>query len=343
MTSVRKSLIYFVAFAVFAVAGGVFIGNGIVRPVSGQTVAYTADFTDASGLRVGNDVRTLGTRVGKVTGVDLQRRDGASYAQVRFTLQDDQHLYADSKLAIRYLNLTGIRYLDLQQRQKTRRPLAAGATLGTDSTIPSFDITTVFHGLAPLFAVMNPDDINHFSESLLALVEGDGSGFGPLIDALTKVLTFVDDRSKVVDLLVTNLTEVSAALGGRAGNLAPLLSYLNALGDRLIRRLPDLRDLADTSGAVLISANRLLGAIGLKDGQTPDLNALVRQAMPALQSVVGLLALTPGVLNALNAVLPPAPGAAPVPAAGSCSKGRVELPTSIEVFIRGTQVTLCKR
>lgn len=341
MTGFRRSLIYLVVFAVIATAGGVFIANAINRPVAGSTRSYQADFTNASGLRAGNDVRMLGTRVGKVTSVALRqgRASGTTVAQVSFTLDTKQHIYPDSRLAIRYLNLTGIRYVDLQQQSQSGQPLESGTPIGISSTEPSFDITAVFHGLAPVFAVMNPDDINHFSKSLLMLIEGDGSGFGNVIDSLTKVLTFVDDRSALIDVLVDNLRHLSDSIGGRASNITPLVGYLSTLGAILARRLPDLRNLADSAGAVLVSANQFLGALGLENGATPDLNATIRQIMPAAQSVVGLLTLTPGILNSLNSVLP-SPDA---PAELTCSKGSAPLPSDIALFVRAKQVTLCKR
>ncbi|GAB20374.1 Mce family protein [Gordonia effusa NBRC 100432] len=340
MNTLLRSSIYLLIFALVAVGGGAFIANAINRPTDGDSVTYRAEFSNVSGLRVGNDVRSLGVRVGKVTAVDPIRRDGTSLAAVTFSVTTDQHLYGDSKIAIRYLNLTGIRYLDLQQKASTGRPLAAGSTFGVASTIPSFDITEIFHGLAPIFAVMSPDDINHFSQSMLALVEGDGSGFGRVLNSLNKVLSVVDDRSAVVNVLVNNLQRLSTSLTGRSGVVTPIVGYLSDLATVLAERLPELRHIADFSGATLISVDRFLGSLGFRDNRTPDLDAIIGQIMPFARTAVGILALTPGILSALNGILPTA---GTQPSSFTCSRGRATIPPKVAIFVRETQVTLCKR
>ncbi|MFW0787602.1 MlaD family protein [Gordonia sp. CPCC 206044] len=341
MTRFSRAIVYLLVFAVFAVAGGVFIANAITRPLSGADGEYTAEFSNVSGLRVGNDVRTAGVRIGKVTAVDLHHdsTDDASTARVRFTLTDGNHIYTDSHLAIRYLNLTGIRYLDLQQKSRSGPTSSPNELIGIESTSPSFDITEVFNGLAPVFAVMNPSDINHFSESMLALVQGDGSGFSEVLDSLSTVLKFTDDRAALIDTLVNNLSTLSATLDGRSRYLNPIIDLLSRFGTELAAHKADFADLANVSGEAVVALDDLLDAVGLRRDQTPDLDAVVHQILPMAQAAVGLLSLTPGILNALNSVLPQADSTPTL----TCSKGRAQLPANIALFVKGSQVTLCKR
>src|SRR5690606_30212622 len=83
----------------------------VQRPVDGHTVTYTALFTDANGLRIGDDVRLYGVQVGKVEALDL---DGV-LARARFTVQRDRPVFTNSTVAIKYQNLTGFRYLEIVQ------------------------------------------------------------------------------------------------------------------------------------------------------------------------------------------------------------------------------------
>ena len=53
MTSAKRALIYLVIFAVIAIGGGIFVANGIQRPVPGADQEYTAEFTNVAGLRIG--------------------------------------------------------------------------------------------------------------------------------------------------------------------------------------------------------------------------------------------------------------------------------------------------
>ena len=53
------------------------------------------------------------------------------------TLTQGENVYGDSRLAIRYLNLTGIRYLDLEQKARAGAPVKPGTVIGQDSLLHS--------------------------------------------------------------------------------------------------------------------------------------------------------------------------------------------------------------
>ena len=342
MTSFRRALVYLIVFAVMTVAGGLFINNAIDRPVPNVTRTYTADFTNAAGLKAGNDVRVRGARIGKVTAIEVHHApgDATSVARVEFELSGDARVHANSTLAIRYLNLTGIRYVDLQDPEQPGDPVGQDEIIGTASTTPSFDVTTVFHGLAPVFATMSPEDINHFSESLLAVVEGDGSSFSEFVSSLTSMMRLVDNRSEVINTLVDNLAELSGAVDGRAEYIDPIIGYISRFGTVLAEWTPDLEDLANHTGDLLVQADYLLAALGVQPNRTPDADFLFNQIKPIGEAAIGLLSLSPGILQSINSVLP-ATDAARVDR--TCSAGAAEIPADVKLFLRGSQVTLCKR
>ena len=91
----------------------ILVSNVITNPVDTKLGAYTADFTDASGLHDGADVRVRGVRVGKVDSVELLRRSGQSLAEVAFTLDSRYGIGTDTRLAVKYQALTGLRFLDV--------------------------------------------------------------------------------------------------------------------------------------------------------------------------------------------------------------------------------------
>ncbi|WP_052172651.1 MlaD family protein [Nocardia sp. BMG111209] len=89
----------------------------IERPVAGATDSYTAMFTDANGLRVGDEVRLYGVQVGKVDSLGL----AGPLARVRFTVMRTHPLFDNSTLAVKYQNLTGSRYLEIEQAERPDR------------------------------------------------------------------------------------------------------------------------------------------------------------------------------------------------------------------------------
>lgn len=345
MRGFTKSLVYLIVFAVVAVICGVFVVNAINRPIAASTNTYIAKFTNVSGLRVGNDVRMYGVQVGKVAAIDLEQKrsgpDGSmtTDAKVKFTLDRKQSIYDDTKLAIRYLNLTGIRYVDVQQTSSSGPTKRPHDVIDTSQTIPSFDVTQIFKGFAPVLQAMSPDDINHFANSMLALVQGDGSGFGDMISSLTTVVKFTDERQQIINTLVANLKTLSDTLGGNSSYLTPIIDYIGQAGQIMFGVTQQFRELSDTGGPVFAALDNLLASVGLQPGDTADFHKIVKQILPTLEAGIGLLGLTPGILSALNGILP----ASGTPATLNCSKGRAQLPSDVALFLRGTQVTLCNR
>ena len=94
MRSLRWIVARFVIFALACLVVLVLLANTMMNQVAGGTRAYTADFTNVSGLRPGDDVRAAGVKVGRVQSVELHE----GVARVSFDLAKKQPLYSDTKL-----------------------------------------------------------------------------------------------------------------------------------------------------------------------------------------------------------------------------------------------------
>lgn len=307
--------------------------TAIQRPVDGTTETHHALFTDANGLKVGDDVRMYGVQVGKVEAVGL---DGDK-ARVRLTVTTDTPIYDNSTLAIRYQNLTGQRYIDLQQQPNPGIRLAAGATIGPERTVPSFDVTSLFNGLKPVLATMSPEAVNKFTESMLAVIEGDGAGLGPALEAIGTLSEYVGDRQQVIGTLVRNMAEVAERVGGRVHHLVPLLARLTDIFEALRSDIGGLAEFAMTAPSVLAPLDRLLGVLGLVPEAGPDIDALIRALFPDPRQAVEVLGRMPGLLAAVDNALPrTVAGWKP-----ECGKGEAELPTPVRILVGGQQVVVC--
>ncbi|MBB5915013.1 phospholipid/cholesterol/gamma-HCH transport system substrate-binding protein [Nocardia transvalensis] len=305
--------------------------TAIKRPVSGDTEPHDALFTDANGLKVGDDVRMYGVQVGKIEGVSL---DGAR-ARIRLSLKTDAPIYDNSKLAIRYQNLTGQRYIDLQQQPQPGARIPAGATVGTEHTVPSFDVTSMFNGLKPVLDTISPEAINQFSASMVALIEGDGSGVGPALDAIGKFASYVDDRQQVIGTLIHNMSDLSDKVGGRVHYLVPLLARLTDVFQALQTNIGGLAQFAMAAPSVLGPLDNLFDVLGLQTGT--DVDALIRNLFPDPQQALEVLDRLPGLLASLDATTPKGvAGWKP-----QCSKGTADVPQVFGILIAGQQVAVC--
>ncbi|WP_084654311.1 MCE family protein [Nocardia altamirensis] len=332
----RSIIVRLSLFAVVTMLLLVVIAQAITRPIDGDTDRFHARFTDVSGLKTGDGVRMFGVQVGKVTGIDL---DGAR-AVVRFTVQRDRPLYDTSVLAIRYQSLTGQRYVDIRQPDRPGTRLAAGSTIAEANTTPSFDITQLFNGLQPVIAEFSPAALNQFTENVLAVIEGNGSGIGPALQSLDKLSRYATDRQAVISTIVANLHTISGQIGGRSPHLVTLLRGIADVFTAFRAKLDGLIAFAATAPTALGPLNNLMDTLGFTETTNPDLMTDLRLLFPDPQAALELLGRLPGLLQALSAALPPA-GAAAAQVNTTCTKGAAELPQALQILVAGQRVTIC--
>ncbi|MGX1778829.1 MCE family protein [Nocardia brasiliensis] len=312
------------------------VATAIMRPVQGETTDYRAEFTDASGLRTGDDVRMFGVQVGKVTAIELHD----AQALVRFTIQQDRPVFAGSVFAIRYQSLTGQRYIDVRQPDSPGERLGSGSRIGTDKTVPSFDITQLFNGLEPVLAEFSPGALNKFAENVLAVIQGNGSGIGPTLDAFEKMSRYVNDRQTLLSTIVSNLQGISDQIGGRSPYLITLLRGLAEVFTVFRDKVAGLIDFAMVAPSALGPLNNMLATLGFTEHRNPNLEQDLRRLFPNPQEALDLLGRLPGLLQAFDNLLP-----SPRATAGSidltCARGPAAVPAPFAVLIAGQRISIC--
>ncbi|MEV6279508.1 MCE family protein [Nocardia sp. NPDC051832] len=334
--TMRAVLLRLTLFTAAVLALLLLIVNAITRPIEGETSSYTAEFTDASGLKTGDDVRMFGVGVGKVTAIELR----GSRAEVRFTVQDDRPVYDSSMIAIRYQTLTGQRYVDIRQPDQPGLLLRRGAAIGTANTVPSFDITQLFNGLQPVIQEFSPGALNQFTESMLAVIEGNGSGIGPALDAIEKLSRYTTDRQAVISTIVANLHSISQQIGGKSPHLVTLLQGIADVITAFRAKLDGLLDFAAVAPTGLGPLNRLMDTLGFTEQANPDVYNDLLLLFPDPHAAAEAIGKLPGLLQALSNLLPPAQAAANQVSL-TCSKGNAELPQVLSVLVAGQRVTIC--
>src|SRR5262249_20196671 len=106
-------------------------------PVIGGGTTYTADFTEAAGLRSGNEVRVAGVKVGSVTGVSL---DG-THVKVTFKVKNAWVGNA-STAAIKIKTLLGEKYLAVDPLGTAAQN--PGQAIPASRTTSPYDVTQAF-------------------------------------------------------------------------------------------------------------------------------------------------------------------------------------------------------
>lgn len=339
-----------VAVGLAAVVLYIFLTNAISQPVAGAVRSYTAEFTDASGLHPGADVRVRGVQVGKVQSVELSRREGQSVAVVGFTLEDRYAVVRASRLGIKYQSLTGSRYVNVVDASETYSDVDIWRHVPTSMTQPSFDITALFNGLQPVLATLSPEDINKFAQNAADFLEGD-SGLSTMLESIRRLTRFISDRQHVVSTIMSNLSTVAGSMNGHSKDMITLLNYINRPLDGALSVLNQFRLTELYAVGFLEPTQKLLTNAGFPlEGNSgerlikeppghQDLNATnidnaLDKALSNVDSVVDAFRLVPVMWDNVQQ---PSDNGAPV----GCSKGRFQLPEQMDVLLNGQRVVLC--
>jgi phospholipid/cholesterol/gamma-HCH transport system substrate-binding protein len=202
-------------------------------------------------------------------------------------------------------------------------------------TQPSFDVTALFNGLQPVLATLSPEEINTFTANAASFLTGDGSGLTPLLDSLRRLTEFVSDRQQVIATLMSNLSQVADAIGGKSKQFIHLIDLLNQPVDAALTILDEFRKDFLFGKDFFDPVVRLLNNAGIKPGINID-EALDR-AFSNLDNFFDAFKLVP-VIN--ENIQPPGENGDTVE---PCSRGRFQLPETMDVLLNGQRVVLCNR
>lgn len=218
-----------VKFGTFALATGlvlVILWNTMVNSTGGESVDVRADFSSVSGLRVGDDVRAAGVRVGRVDAIDLV---GGETARVTMGINRAQTITDTTGVVVRYQNLLGQRYLALSPGQEQGAALRPDSVIPTDRTSPGFDLTALLNGFEPLFETLDPEQTNQLATSVVQVLQGEAGTVESLLAETAELTSGLAQKDEVINRVVTHLTPVLENLVAREDDVTATVEELEAL------------------------------------------------------------------------------------------------------------------
>ncbi|AZG47922.1 MCE family protein [Gordonia insulae] len=271
----RATLIKLGAFTIVMVL--VFVALVVVfsRYRSGKTEEYSALFTSASAIKSGSKVKIAGVEVGSVTGVSLTRDNEA---KIGFDVDEKFPLPGSVRALVRYENLTGDRYLELQRGTgDPSETLAPGGQIPITQTEPALDLDKLLGGFKPLFRTLNPAEVNELSSSLIAVFQGQGGELNNLLSNTSQFTNALADRDQLIDDVINNLNQTLTTLDGdRAGFdqsvdlLQQLVSGLAAQRGTIGNALTQTSKLTNGLSDLLVSTRPDIEATTANLGQTSE-------------------------------------------------------------------------
>jgi phospholipid/cholesterol/gamma-HCH transport system substrate-binding protein len=198
---------------------------------------YSAEFTNISGLKVGDVVRIAGVEVGKVKHISI-RPDTTVVAD--FSADDGVVLTHGTRALIRYEDVVGHRYLELQEGAGGLDRLSPGQTIPVDHTEPALDLDALIGGFRPLFRALDPVQVNALSGQLIAAFQDQGTAIGAFLDQTATVTNTLADRDDLIKQVISNLNTVLGSFGDQSQQLDKAVTSLSALMGRLAERKTDI-------------------------------------------------------------------------------------------------------
>jgi phospholipid/cholesterol/gamma-HCH transport system substrate-binding protein len=288
MTRLLPTLIKLGVFATISVLLTAFVFLVFSDARTGASSEYSAVFKDASRLKTGDTVRIAGIRVGTVNGVELQPD---RKVLVTFEADRSTQLTTGTKVAIRYLNLVGDRYVELLDTPDSTKILPVGSQIPEDRTAPALDLDLLLGGLKPVIQGLNPQDVNALTGSLVQILQGQGGTLESLFSKTSSFSNSLADNNQVIEQLIDELRTVLDTLSkdgdefsGAIDKLEQLISGLSQDRDPIGTAIESL-DNGTTSLADLLGRARspLAGTVDQLHRLAPVLNTDLERLEATIQ------------------------------------------------------------
>lgn len=240
-------------------------------PVIGGGETYHAMFTEAGGLKVDDEVRIAGVRVGKVDDIAL---DG-NRVKVTFKVDDTAAFGTDTRAAIKVKTILGAMFLALEPAGGGQ--LAEGGTIPAERTSSPYDVVEAFEGLASTSEKIDTDQLAESLTTLADLTRNTPEEFRGALDGLSRLSANVAAKDEQLGGLLNNLERVSNVLDERDQDIVKLMKDSDVLFRALVARRDAVHEL-------LVSSTRL----------SKELTRLIRQSRadlgPALRNLENVVA-----------------------------------------------------
>ncbi|GAA1946290.1 MCE family protein [Amycolatopsis minnesotensis] len=233
-------------------------------PVIGAGTTYSAEFSEAAGLKDDDEVRVAGVKVGKVTGIDL---DGDK-VKVSFKVKD-AWLGDRTSAAIKIKTLLGQKYLALDPIGA--KALSAGTAIPKERTMAPYDVIEAFQDLSKTVDDVNTDQLAKSFDTLTQTFANTPGDLRGALTGLSKLSDTISKRDSQLSTLLANTKQVSQTLADRDAEVTKLLED----GNKLLAEISNRKQAIST----LLDGTRTLSTQlqGLVDDNDKQLDPVLKQ------------------------------------------------------------------
>jgi virulence factor Mce-like protein len=317
MAKLRRAQPLISALALVLLVSGV-VGAVVVGTSGPPTRPLFAQFTEAPGLFVGNDVDVLGIHVGKVTAI----QPGPGYVTVGMAVDRSVKVPDGASAVLMAPEVVSDRFVQLGPAYTTGPTLSAGSVIPLSRTLIPESVDAVIYQLNQLAQQLGPQGANkngalsavvhqlavsfgpngtdfhnavvNFSQALGALsanspaLAGTLTNLGQLSQALadhsSDYQSFAANLAGVSQVLANDRQDVSATLSSLQALFANLTSFINSDGASLGASISNLKTFA---AALSSQQTALAQAYDLAPLSLQNLDNAIAKSGPGAPAVVG--------------------------------------------------------
>ncbi|MGC4934005.1 MCE family protein [Gordonia sp. DT30] len=239
-------------------------------PLVGQQATYHAKFTEAAGLKSGNEVRVAGVKVGEVNDVTL---DG-DRVDVKFRVSNTW-IGNQTQASIQIKTVLGQKYLSLNPRGSE----AADPDVPLTDTVSPYDVIEAFSDASNQIQDLDTTQLATSMQSLSEAFSGTAGDMGPALDGIARLSNTIASRDQQVQKLLQATKDTSKILADRNQTFVKLIAGAGQLLDELNNRQKDISALLATTTTL---SNALTGIVH-------DNEAQIGPALDSLKGVNDLL------------------------------------------------------
>ncbi|TDD76572.1 MCE family protein [Actinomadura darangshiensis] len=241
-------------------------------PFIGGGTTYSAYFSEAAGLKDGQEVRVAGVKVGKVTGVELK----GDKVKVAFRVKDTWVGNA-TRANIMIKTLLGSKYLQLDplgyRKQNPREPIPL------DRTVAPYDVTTAFEDLGRTFDDLDTAKLAASLETISTTFENTPASVRVALHGLSSLSNTIASRDAELARLLAGTKRLSGTIAAQNAQFQTLFKDGNLL-------LAELRRRRDAIHALLVGTDRLADELV---GLVNDNRRTLGPTLASLDRVTGVL------------------------------------------------------
>lgn len=241
-------------------------------PIIGAGSVYTAEFSEAAGLKTSNEVRIAGVRVGAVTDVRL---DG-DRVLVDFTVQD-AWVGDESTAAIAIKTLLGQKYLALDP--KGTEIMSPKDPIPLARTTSPYDVIDAFSAAASTINDIDTDQLASSMQTLSQAFSETPDNIRASLDGVTRLSQTVASRDQQLKQLFQATGETSKVLADRNEQFNQLITDAGPL-------LEELNNRQDAISQLLSGTQRVSQEL---TGLVRDNEATINPALQNLNGVIEIL------------------------------------------------------